>query len=118
MLLLALLACGDPVAPTELSDCEDLWGGIRRDECYAIVLSAMFAQDAQRADALAQERIQDPLVRDFLYLEVAQEIDPGGGRWCTRMETPTVRQRCEVLISRPHLQRDLMLPPPPAGGDG
>lgn len=115
LLYLALLACGGPAVPTELSDCEGLSEGMERDECYAVVLPAMFAKDAQRADTLTQERVQDSLVRDFVYLEVAREIDPGGGRWCMRIETLAVRERCEVLMRRPHLQRELLQAHPPGG---
>ncbi len=99
-----------------------------RDECYAGLLPALFAVDPDRAATLTEERVVDPLVRDFVYLEVAREIDPGGGRWCERIQAQAVADRCRVLARRPHLQRELLgdrLPtgtpggsPPPSGPGG
>jgi hypothetical protein len=74
-------------------------------------LPERFGVDPDEAARLASEGIQDPLVRDLLFLRVSREVDPGGGRWCNLIGTAVLADRCRVLARRPHLSRGL----PPEG---
>jgi hypothetical protein len=78
---------------------------VARDECYAAQLPELFLTEPRAASNMVQERIDDPLVRDFVYLTVSRDLDPAGGRWCERISSEVVAERCRVLVRRPHLQR-------------
>jgi len=103
----------------ELGDCLALERGLERDECLALRLPDGFRQDPDGSARLVEAEIADPLVRDFVYLRVAQEIDPVSGRWCGAIAAAAVAERCLELARRPHLHRRLgVVPPPPAPGPG
>lgn len=104
-LLVLVLACMSPEPPRSLDDCHTMQAGSPRDECFATYLSALFGSDPRAAGELVEEHIEDPLVRDFVYLQVSRDLDPAGGRWCDRISAEVVAERCYVLARRPHLQR-------------
>ncbi len=103
--LLSVSACrtGDPQTP---ADCAASTGAAA-DECYQRVAPAVFRQSPEAGIALVEEKIQDPTVRDFVYLSVTREVDPNTTRYCDRIKDKTFADRCRVLVSRPHLHRDL-----------
>lgn len=126
VLAASLGGCGG--TPEKPEDCEGLAAGKDRDECYAQVAPEVFRRDPKLGDEIAQ-RIEDPMIRDFVYLTVTREIDPGSPRWCEKIEEDALESRCRVLVSRPHLHRELLRqsgeeppggpgggPPPPGGG--
>ena len=115
--LFFLLACGGS-AWDDVADCEALSAGERQDECWAATLPALFRTERERAESLATERITDPRVRDFVWLTVTRDIDPGSYRYCDKIEEEALATRCRVLVSRPHLHRELTgdAPRPGAGG--
>ncbi len=96
--------------PAEVGDCAALGSAEARDACWAGVAAELFRDDPAAASGLVEERIADPLVRDYVYLEVTREGDPAGGRWCERISAPVVAERCRQLVQRPHLQRDRIEP--------
>jgi hypothetical protein len=114
----AAAGCGGPSRP---EDCEAMAAGTARDECYLAVLPDVFRQDPTRGGEFAQ-RIDDPLVRDFLYLTVTREIDPATDRWCNLIQEDALQGRCKLIVSRPHLHREILgdapggRAPPPGGG--
>jgi hypothetical protein len=93
--------------------------GPAADACYVETAAAAFRADPVAADAAVQARVQDPQLRDFIYLTVTREVDPTTPRWCDKMQDRTLKERCMVLVSRPHLHRELLGGPgggPPPGG--
>ena len=112
----ALSACrtGDPRTP---EDCVASTGAAA-DECYQRVAPAVFRQNPDAGIALVEEKIQDPTVRDFVYLSVTREVDPNTTRYCDRIKDKTFADRCRVIVSRPHLHRDLTGSPSPGGAPG
>ncbi len=122
--LFVLLACGTAPEPTSLDECQALDPSPARDECYATFLPDLFMTDPPAAAELVERSIEDPLVRDFVYLQVTRDIDPAGGRWCERISEGPVAERCKVLARRPHLQRARLgrgpgsAPPPLKGEPG
>jgi hypothetical protein len=105
LLLALLMACSTSAPPASIEDCHGRAASPARDECFAAFLPALFELDPMAAGALTESDIQDPLVRDFVYLQVTRDVDPAGGRWCDRISAPVVAERCRVLARRPHLQR-------------
>ncbi len=103
--LALVLACSTPPPPESIDECPTVSSIAARDECYATFVPALFASDPRAAAELVEARIEDPLVRDFVYLQVSRDLDPAGGRWCDLISAPVVAERCHVLARRPHLQR-------------
>jgi hypothetical protein len=99
-------ACGRSV-PSDAKDCEGLAKGDRADECWAAVIPTLARTDPDLAVKVAEERVTDDQTRDFLYLQITREVDPGNARWCNRIRERIVQERCAVLVRRPHLHRAL-----------
>jgi len=121
----ALFGCGGsevPVSWTGPEDCEARDPGPLTDECWAAVLPDLFLEDRARAEKLVDARIQDVRIRDFVWLTITRDVDPGSYRWCDRIEDKALADRCRVLVSRPHLHRELVrqkggkVPPHPGSG--
>ncbi len=121
ILLLGLMAGAQPACsgpdPSDWSgpeDCRALSDVRWRDECFSQVAVQVFRSDRAAGEALALE-VSDPLVRDYIYLAVTREIDPGSPEYCRLIELVELRARCEMLVRRPHLHRELVGEPPPGG---
>ncbi len=102
----------------KIEDCAEERSVERRDECYAELLPELFRSDPEGAARMVEERIEDARLRDFVYLEVTRKVDPGSYRWCREIEEELLAERCRVLVSRPHLHRELAgedAPERPAG---
>ncbi len=127
-LLLALpVACGG--GSTTLDDCRSMDPGPKADECWADHAAELFRQDAEEGVKIVTTKVQDPRVRDYIWLTVTREVDPSSFRYCDRIQEEALARRCRVLVSRPHLHRELVKgqkaegpqgagggPPPGAGG--
>ena len=117
--LLSLLVPACQRGPyTTVAECEALDSGPRQDACWMDVLPPMFRDRASEAENLARTRISDPAVRDYLWLTVTRDIDPGSMKYCNRIEDAAMKDRCRVLVSRPHLHRELSGQMPAPGGAG
>ena len=92
-----------------VADCEKETETTAADSCYGEVLPDLFRTDPDGADTIAQSKIQDPMVRDFVYLTVTREIDPSTYRWCERMQEAVLIERCRVIVGRPHLHDALKI---------
>ena len=105
--LLLLPACGmlDPKTP---EDCEGIGDVIKRDDCYVKVLPDVFRTDPARGVQLVETAVTDPTVKDFIWLEVTRDVDPNSNKYCNRIQDKVLADRCRVLVSRPHLHRDLV----------
>jgi hypothetical protein len=118
---LCLIACQQN-APKTQSDCQGLSGAEAVDSCLASVAVEVVKADLSAAKVLL-EAIQDPLVRDYVLLSFTREIDPSTSRWCHQIKSKQLRSRCRVLVTRPHLHRELVggapgRPPPGTQGPG
>jgi len=128
--LLALaLACTGTQEWTGPADCEALSAGADRDGCWVRHAPALFKEDATKGVRLVEEQVQDQTVKDFILLPITREVDPTSYKYCDRIVEPAMAERCRVLVSRPHLHRELLRdreatgpagaqggPPPGAGG--
>jgi hypothetical protein len=110
-LLLLATACG-PTRYVSADECEAMKAGNEQDACWADTLPDLFRKERGRAEALTRTQITDPRIRDFVWLTVTREVDPGTMRYCDEIEEPALRERCRVLVSRPHLHRELTGKPP------
>ena len=111
-LLLLLMACS-PTHYTTVAQCEGIASGAGQDTCWADVLPTLFRTDSAKADGLTQTRVSDVRVRDYIYLTVTRDVDPGTMKYCDKIQEPAMKDRCRVLVSRPHLHRELS-----GGGSG
>ncbi len=112
-----LAACGRPV-PSGPEDCEGLSPGANADACWTAVIPALARTDPERASQYAEERVADDQTRDFLYLQLTRDVDPGNARWCHRIREKMIQDRCTVLVRRPHLHRALGVATEQARKDG
>ena len=115
-LWLLAVACdgADPSSWTRPEDCEGLGPARVADECRAAVAPEVFRQDLAAGERWVGD-IQDVLIRDYAWLSVTREVDLRGKRYCERIETPELRERCDTLVSRPHLLQQLQKGDGPPG---
>jgi hypothetical protein len=107
--LLALaLACTGTQEWAGPDDCKALSAGAERDECWVRHAPALFKQDAAEGVRMVEEQVQDQTVKDFIWLTVTREVDPTSYKYCDRIVEPAMAERCRVLVSRPHLHRELL----------
>ena len=107
MLMWILLACWAETW-NSADDCEGLSKGPNKDQCWSVHLVEVFKEDLESGDRIAQAQITDSRIRDFIYLSVTREIDPSTTKWCDKMVDTALKSRCQVLVSRPHLHRDVL----------
>ena len=125
-LALLTLGCGGTENWSTTADCEAPSSGSRQDECWAKVAPSLFRADPEGAERIVATQVGDPRVRDYIWLTVTREVDPGSYKYCDKIEEAALEERCRVLVSRPHLHRELLKgeggqggPPgagPPGGG--
>ena len=115
-------------APSSPADCQAMSAGNERDECWATHAPELFRSTPNRAEAMAviEQQVGDARVRDFIWLSITREVDPSTFDYCKKIEEQALAERCRVLVSRPHLHRELVGntkpgpggPPPGAGPGG
>ncbi len=110
---MALMACSGGGGATSLADCETMAVGTKSDECWAEHAAELFREDAQKGIETVEQKVQDQRVKDFIWLTVTREVDPGSYKYCDRIQEEALAERCRVLVSRPHLHRELL-----KGGEG
>ena len=124
-------ASGCTGGPSGPDDCQAMDAGAARDECWAAHAPELFRQSADRTQAIAtiETQVGDSQVRDFIWLSITREVDPSSFTYCKKIEEQALAERCRVLVSRPHLHRELVGggggdkagpggPPPGAGPGG
>ena len=106
MLLLVasiLLACSTPT-PNSWEDCGSL-GGADRLDCLSQQLPKVFCEDSARGEALVNEKVEDATVRDYIWYRVTSDVEPNNARWCMKIGDSAIKERCQSIVKRPHLQR-------------
>lgn len=106
LVLTLLMGCG-PERYGSVDQCESMSAGASQDTCWADTLPNLFRTDRAKAERLTKDKVQDSRVRDFIWLTVTRDVDPGSMRYCEFIEEPAMKERCRVLVSRPHLHREL-----------
>lgn len=108
--------------PTTEAGCAALGSASDRDECFLAILPGIFRTDPAHGISLTEKSISDPATRDFVWLTVTRDVDPNSEKYCDRIVDPLLKERCKVLVSRPHLHRNLIdgkgPPMTPHGGPG
>lgn len=128
MLGLLFFACGaslDPEDWHDVSDCEAIDDTRWADECYAQLAVDVMRGSDEAGEALIAA-ITDPLVKDYVLLKVTREVHPGTPKYCRQIEKKELRSRCDLIVRRPHLHRELLglpdegmaQPGPPGPGQG
>ena len=108
MLLWILLACQTQTW-SSAEDCEELPMGPNKDQCWSVHLMEIFKDDLETGDRIAQAQIQDSRDSRF-YLPQCDcvKFEPSTTKWCDKMTEAAMKERCQVLVSRPHLHRDVL----------
>ena len=107
MIFFVLLCCGG-TSWSSAEDCRNLPKGDNKDNCWSVHLVDFFQQDRREGMRIIREDISSSRVQDFLWLEVTREIDPTTIKYCKEIKASAVAERCRVLVSRPHLHRDVL----------
>lgn len=128
-LLLGMFACS--TGPSGPEDCPGQPEGEARDNCWLTHATELFRTTDDRTAAIAtiDSQVSDTGVRDFIWLAITREVDPSSFTYCKKIEEQALAERCRVLVSRPHLHRELVGgggeqkggpggPPPGAGPGG
>lgn len=114
----SLVGCSTP-APTNPEGCMELGSATARDECFLLLLPSIFKTDPARGIELTLSSVSDPATRDFVWLTVTRDVDPNSDKYCNRITDTLLKDRCKVLVSRPHLHRNLIDGKgPPMGAHG
>ena len=103
VVVLALLACSSP-PPASWEDCAAL-GGADRLDCLSQQLPKVFCEDPARGEALVNEQVEDATVRDYIWYRVTSDVEPNNARWCAKIGDSAIKERCQSVVKRPHLQR-------------
>jgi len=104
LLIMSLWGCVDE-RDSRTGLCEDLMAGAKRDTCYVEHAVALFRQQGNQAIATILREVSDPVARDFIWLTLTRDVDSSTERWCHRIESEAIAERCRVLVRRPHLHR-------------
>lgn len=114
----AFVSCSTAL-PTTPEGCAELRSDSARDECFLAILPGIFRTDPARGIELTLSSVTDPATRDFVWLTVTRDIDPNSDKYCERITDTLLKDRCKVLVSRPHLHRNLIDgKAPPMGAHG
>ena len=102
------LGCSGGSGFSSAADCEGLSMGEQADECWAQHAAEVFRTDPNRGVEIVENKVSDQRVKDFIWLTVTREVDPSSYKYCDRIQEEALAERCRVLVSRPHLHRELL----------
>ena len=102
------LGCSGGSGFSSAADCEGLSMGEQADECWAQHAAEVFRTDPNRGVEIVENNVSDQRVKDFIWLTVTREVDPSSYKYCDRIQEEALAERCRVLVSRPHLHRELL----------
>ena len=102
------LACRNSPQPTRPEDCMAMSKGALRDDCWSDHIHSVFKQDEAQGMKVIREQISDPLIADYLWLTITREYNPSTRKYCEQINNASLKERCMVLVSRPHLHRDIL----------
>ena len=106
-LMVVLPSCAS--GPSGPEDCRAMAAGTARDECWVAHAPTLFRNTSDSALAITtiQTQVGDSNARDFIWLMVTREVDPSSYQYCRLIEGQALAERCRVVVSRPHLHRDI-----------
>ncbi|MAY81977.1 MAG: hypothetical protein CL930_14510 [Deltaproteobacteria bacterium] len=113
-LFMLLFAC--TFGPPTPQRCAAMSEGESRDNCWAEVAVDLFRSQGADAIELIESGVSDQRVQDYIWLTVTREVDPRSDRYCKRISTASIAERCRVFVRRPHLHRAMDPPPNSSGG--
>lgn len=100
--VLLALACA-PTDPSAASDCRFAMGAAK-NTCIQTVAIKLFHSDVEAGVAFLEAEVPDPLQRDFILLQVVQDIPTADPRLCKKIGSAALRKSCDTAAQRPHLQ--------------
>jgi hypothetical protein len=112
---LIMLACTSQ-SWKNAEDCAQLPMGIDKDNCWSVHLVELFAEDSQQGFSIIENEVSSVKVQDYLWLEMTREVDPTTMTYCKKIIDKALMERCRMLVSRPHLHRDILRGKENSGG--
>ena len=107
--LVLAMACRDSVQqPASPDDCEAMSQGELRDDCWSLHAVSLFKDDEAKGISMVETQISDQKIADYIWLTVTREHNPSTRKFCERIKSSALKERCMVLVSRPHLHRDIL----------
>ena len=100
-------ACGSS-EPETMEDCLKMEAGTKRDACLQEKIVEAFREDPERAEQIIAEQDNSEGLRDFMWYLITREVDPNSNRFCEKIESQALGERCRAIVARPHLHRDLL----------
>ena len=91
-----------PEPPAE-TDCEAMPMGDEKDRCWSEQILDEFLKNHDQAVQIVEEQISDPDIRDFIWYLVSTSLVPYSPRYCERIQSSVLRERCLAPLRRPHL---------------
>ena len=108
LFLVLTLACDNSTVPRSSEDCMGMNKGELRDDCWSNHILSVFEENEKRGTDILNDHISDPQVADYLWLMVTRDYNPSTRKYCDRIMNSALKERCMVLVSRPHLHRDIL----------
>ena len=89
-------------------DCAQLSAGAERDDCWSSHITEVFRKDPVQGQKIVEEQVQDPQIQDFIWLMITRDVDPTSHQYCQKIQDKALKERCRVLVIRPHLHREIL----------
>ena len=77
-----------------------------RDDCFSQYAVEWFRNNPSQAESDITSMIQDPLILDYIWLQVTREVNPSSQQYCFKIKDSVLKERCTTLVRRPHLYRE------------
>jgi hypothetical protein len=109
LFLLVVMGCqNSPEVATSPEECMAMKKSDRRDDCWAQQAVSLFKSDEEKGLKMIESQISDPKIADYIWLTVTREHNPMTQKYCDRIRNGDLKERCLVLVRRPHLHRDIL----------
>ena len=89
------------------SNCDYYFDTQSRENCYTDKIMSQYKGKPEEALSLVDE-VLTSTTRDFVLMELTREFHPQSRHLCMKMADQILQERCLMMVSRPHLQRNKM----------
>ncbi len=89
------------------SNCDYYFDTQSRENCYTDKIMSQYKEKPKEALFLVDEELTST-TRDFVLMELTREFHPQSRHLCMKMADQILQERCLMMVSRPHLQRNKM----------
>ncbi len=90
------------------ADCSQLSQGEERDDCWSTHILELVKKNEKQAIKVVEEQVESQQIKDFIWLQITREYNPATRKYCAKIQDKALAKRCQTLVSRPHLHRDIL----------